>query len=257
MIRRDEGKSWLLISQMDHARIAGEIADVWGNETVPPLPLADVLAASVRHHDDGWKEWEAEPQVDPETGGPRNFTEMPMPEVTPIWMQSIEQAAKRDPLDGLWVSKHFTYLAEQARPGRRENKVEKGAIDAFLVGQKPLRKIWRGKAYKRFGDIPELEAGVEIGLKWLQFFDSLSLWLCCDRRTEPHTFTLPDGTPMTAKPQSPEDIVFDPWPLKPKLLTISTSARRIIAKRYGDVDELGQALVFGSPVSLHWRLKIV
>ena len=257
MIRRDDGRSWLLVSQMDHARIAGEIAGVWGNETVPPLPRPAVLVPSVRFHDDGWKEWESEPTVDPETGGPRNFTEMPMPEATSIWVRSIEQAAKRNPLDGLWVSKHFTYLAEQIRPSRRSDKTEKFAIDSFLASQKPLRSVWRGKALKQFEGIPELEAGIEIGLKWLQFFDALSLWLCCAPRTEPNTFTLPDGTPLIARPQSPEDIVLDPWPLKPKLITLSVLARRIVARKYADQAELGQALVFGSPVSLHWRLKIV
>lgn len=257
MIRRDDGRSWLLISQMDHARIAGEIADVWGSEAASPLTRPEVLAKSVRHHDDGWKEWEAEPQLDPESGGPRNFTEMPMPEVIPLWNRSIEQAAKRNPLDGLWVSKHFTYLAEQARPARRSDKSEKAAIDAFLVGQKPLRSVWRGKALKQFADIPALEAAVETGLKWLQFFDALSLWLCCAPRTEPQSFQLPDGTTLTARPQSPEAIVLEPWPLKPKLLTISLLARRIVARKYADTTELGQALVFGSPVSLHWRLKIV
>ena len=257
MIRREAGRSWLVISQMDHARIAAEIAAGWGNGDVPPLPWPQILVPAIRHHDDGWKEWEVEPQVDPATGGPRHFTEMPMPEATAIWSRSIEQAAKQNPLSGLWVSKHFAHLATQARPARRADKIEKSAIDQFLIGQKTLRSSFRRAALSMFEGIPELEAGIETGFKWLQFFDALSLWLCCAAVTEPTTLSLPGDRQLTAQPQTTENIVLTPWPLKPMLLSISLLARRIVAHPYPDAAQLGEAILFGSPVSLHWRLKVV
>lgn len=257
MIRRESDRSWLVISQIDHARIAGEIAAAWGSEELGPLPLPELLVPAILHHDDGWKEWEAEPQVDPVSGGPRHFTEMPMPEATAIWQRSIEQAAKRHAMGGLWVSKHFAHLAMLARPFRRADKTEKAAIDQFVVLQKSVRSNLRRAALSMFGDIPELEAAIELGLRWLQFFDALSLWLCCEEVKEPKTFELPDGRTLTARPQSKENIVLEPWPLRPKLLTMSVTCRRIVARSYADSAQLGEALVFGSPASLHWRLKVV
>lgn len=257
MIRREAGRSWLVISQVDHARIAAEIATVWGSDELSPLPWPEILVPAIRMHDDGWKEWEAEPQVDPVSGGPRNFTEMPMPEATAIWSRSIAQAAKKHPLAGLWVSKHFAHLAMMARPARRADKTEKAAIDQFVIGQKTLRSSFRRAALSMFHDIPELEAAIEVGFKWLQFFDALSLWICCALETEPATFSLPDDRQLTAQPQSSENIVLTPWPLKPKLLTLSLSARRIVSRPYPDAAQLEEALLFGSPASLHWRLKVV
>lgn len=257
MICRNADRSWLLLSQVEHARIAAEVAEVWGNAEVPPLPFADLLVSAIRHHDDGWADWEAAPTQDPATGGPRHFTEMPMPESTAIWTRSIEQAVRRQPLEAIWISKHFSSLAEQVRPSRRAMLQEKKAIDTFLIAQKGLRSKCRRAALPLFSSIPELEAGIETGWQWLKFFDLFSLWLCCAPPAEPHTFPLPGEASLLATPQTAADIVLAPWPLRPKLLTLSLSARRIINRKYANLDELNDALLFGSPTPLHWRLKIV
>ena len=94
MIRRDSGNDWLLISQVEHARLAGDLAAAWGNEQVPALPVADQLVRAVRDHDNGWWRWEQSPEIDPAAGWPRNFTEMPATTAAPIWSASIESAAR-------------------------------------------------------------------------------------------------------------------------------------------------------------------
>jgi hypothetical protein len=92
MIRRDTPDSWLLISQVDHARLAGDLAAAWGNDRVAGLPLADWLVPAVRDHDEGWRFWEAHPTVTPD-GKPRQFLEMPPAESTAIWTVSIDTCA--------------------------------------------------------------------------------------------------------------------------------------------------------------------
>lgn len=89
MIRRDDGENWLLIEQTEHARLAAEIAAAWGNGVVSPLPVRDLLIPAIRHHDDGWQDWAVAPGIDPGTGKPRNFTEMPMAVSTALWNKSI------------------------------------------------------------------------------------------------------------------------------------------------------------------------
>ena len=68
MIRRDDENDWLLISQVDHAHLAAEIAEALGNENMPALPLPDLLIPAIREHDEGWREWEHAPEVDPDPG---------------------------------------------------------------------------------------------------------------------------------------------------------------------------------------------
>src|SRR5687768_8556541 len=96
MICRETNDGWLLISQVDHARLAGDLAAAWGNETVPGLPLAEWLVPAIRDHDEGWRNWEAAPTVTDE-GRPRPFTEMPAAEAAAIWDVSIEVCASGAP----------------------------------------------------------------------------------------------------------------------------------------------------------------
>lgn len=56
MLRALGDAGWWLIRHPDHARLAGEFAARWGNETFrPPHPHADVIEG-IGSHDDGWSE---------------------------------------------------------------------------------------------------------------------------------------------------------------------------------------------------------
>ena len=110
MIRRDDGDDWLLISQVEHARLAGEIAAAWGNSAVPALPHPEWLISAVRDHDEGWRAWELAPRIDPSTGRPRDFTEMPIGDSLVIWRTSIERAVEMSDLGGFAVAGHFRAL---------------------------------------------------------------------------------------------------------------------------------------------------
>ncbi len=92
MIVRDASEPTLLISQVDHAQLAGDLAAAWGNDRVPGLPLAELLVPAVRDHDLGWREWETAPTTTAD-GRPRGFLEMPAGEAAEIWTRSIDACA--------------------------------------------------------------------------------------------------------------------------------------------------------------------
>src|SRR5690606_9345846 len=92
MIRRETTGDWLLISQVDHAQIAGTLAAAWGRDPIPALPLREWLVPAIRDHDEGWRDWEGKPGVT-EEGLPRQFTEMPMADFVAISSASIETCA--------------------------------------------------------------------------------------------------------------------------------------------------------------------
>ena len=108
MIRRelklnDNAAIWLLVSQVEHARMSGELVRNWRDEFAP-----DVVEA-IAHHDDGWAGWESEPKMNPAVGAPFSFLEMPLAESLVIWDNSIASARKFGPLAGYIVAGHFYY----------------------------------------------------------------------------------------------------------------------------------------------------
>src|SRR6187200_2267627 len=109
MIRRelkltDNSTIWLLVSQVEHARMSGELVRDWREAFSP-----DVVDA-IAHHDDGWAAWEDEPKLDPARGAPYSFLEMPLAESLSIWDKSIAAARAFGPLGGWIVAGHFYNL---------------------------------------------------------------------------------------------------------------------------------------------------
>ena len=76
-------------------------------------PHSEVLAA-ISHHDDGWRDWDAIPDVDPVAGRPLSFVEMPLATTLDIWRRSIYLACSRGNLAAHMVSAHFTALLQKA-----------------------------------------------------------------------------------------------------------------------------------------------
>src|SRR5438105_7909170 len=106
MIVSTRNGDFQLIRQTDHAELSGMLAEHWGNDRFRrPEPFAPmVLAAAL--HDDGWREWEAQPRVNPATGFPYQFTELPVLEHLAFYLRGVERVIARDRYAGLMVSMH-------------------------------------------------------------------------------------------------------------------------------------------------------
>jgi hypothetical protein len=171
MIRREiispEGtKLWLLISQVEHARVSGEIARCWREDFT-----AEVIEA-IAQHDDGWAAWEAQPKLKPETGAPYSFLEMPLPAALVIWDHSIAAAEKLGPLGGFIVAGHFYNLLSKS-----ENASDPLAV-AWLAAKRKQRTSWLDQ-WVRANPSHTLEVARQ-AQQMLLLADLFSLWLCCD-----------------------------------------------------------------------------
>lgn len=252
MIRRKNDHDWLLIAQADHARIAADIARAWRFLSDCVTHRREELLAAVKGHDDGWPAWETAPTIDPRTGRPRDFTEMPMEDATRIWSESINLCAGFSPWSGLWVSRHFCWLAQRALESR-DSASDAEALDEFLGAQARLRESLRQKV----GD-DETRANVDsieqAGYRWVQFFDLLSLWICCAERTQPRRFSIAGGDSVTATPGESGVVRFNRNVLCHSPLELQTDALRVPVRRFQDDAELQRSLQAAPRVSLTWRL---
>src|SRR5262245_37339771 len=114
MIRRNypldgEPTHWLLISQVEHARLSRQLAEQWKISESSSAFSAELLDA-IEHHDDGWRVWETQPRLDPVHGRPISFMELEPEEAILIWDRSIATAASIGPLAAWVVAGHFAAL---------------------------------------------------------------------------------------------------------------------------------------------------
>ena len=106
MIVRDEGDTLLLITQPDHARLAEQIGTAMRSEPALETADRDVILLAIREHDNGWAEVDAEPEVEPATGRPRDFMSGSPRVKYDLWLRGIARAAQMDARAGALVAEH-------------------------------------------------------------------------------------------------------------------------------------------------------
>ncbi len=88
---------------------------------------------------------------------------------------------------------------------------------------------------------------------YLQFFDALSLWLCCAPATARHSIEGPGGSWLSLTPLNAERIVVDPWPFGPQMVHVEVPGRQVAIDRYATADALAAAP--SQAVRLRWTLE--
>jgi hypothetical protein len=258
MIRRDvtaaDGSpAWMLISQIEHARVAAELAESWDAGHRPLIEPREEFIAAVRRHDDGWLVWETRPEVC--DGRPRDFMEMPLDESLAIWRRSIAVAQTISPSAAVIVGGHFRFLCARTHE-KHEDRHDWSAnvehlAEEFVAEQDELRREYLASV--RPEQRAEADLAVERGLRLLQLFDYMSLWLCCAARTEPQTMTGPDGEAYVFSPQGGGRIAIDPWPFRPTIVFLLINGRRVAVGDYPSSEALEAAP--SQEVELRLRLE--
>jgi hypothetical protein len=151
------------IDQIDHARLAGEIAQHLDPEIIPPLDATLVDAISL--HDEGWNELDSKPTV-------RTFLEVQPADFLRAWRGSIHAAREVSELGGLMVSGHFYRLGKARLELAANTPNDTKLLQEFLEEQELVRGKWAATASSS-------ETRLESLIDLLQFCDVFSLYLCC------------------------------------------------------------------------------
>lgn len=242
MIRRPaltEGgnQRWILISQVEHARLSGVMADAW-NDSLAPVAWRKEMVAAITHHDDGWAAWEVAPKVDSQSGRPLDFTETALTDSLAIWRESIQAGADIGPLAAYMVSGHFSRLLERFSGRWKSDATLTSLATIFLREQHAERRKWLTMWQKTVGDSAN-EAAAEMAVSWMQLFDAVSLWLCCDERKEAQHFALPTGAAVIFQPSGePYCISVTPWPFSTSKLELEAVGRAIPAQPHDNPSDL-------------------
>jgi hypothetical protein len=251
MIRRTEGKDWLLFTQHEHALLAGRIAEAFGNRGFESPSARTVQGVAL--HDCGWPIHDERPTLNGK-GEPLHVFESPVWVGCQVWAASARRAANKDLYAGLLVSIHVTHLATLAA------QVHRGQRDAFELNkfqhdQVELQERIRLALHMRI-DVPTNHglagAGVSRQEDQLRFdyhllraMDRVSLSLLCSEKLFDSVEIEPRPSEAAISLELKRTGSFTaavyPWPFAIPELRFGVPCRRLKAVPFSDADALREA----------------
>lgn len=219
IVRNENGKLATCISQLQHSRMTGELAHVWGNGRFGIPGPAGLLSFASGIHDIGWTEWEQNPRINPETGHPYDFLSMPKHDHIAIWESGFRHSLGFGLFPALLVLRHNGLLA-----GKQPCIGDDPELDRFLsfsngkIGEITAH-LQSDPAFEPFSTDENIERLSSI----LLLLDYISLIMCMGKE-RPNPFGPPptiSGTEfhMEADQTNPETFRLDPWPFGLKSFT--------------------------------------
>jgi hypothetical protein len=113
MIVRPNGTNLDLITQPDHAQLAGDIMS--HSLELQEEPRRRLILEAIRAHDNGWSEEDAAPSVHPETGHVMDFINAPLIVRQRVWPRGIRRLAE-EPWVAALVAQHAITVYDRFRP---------------------------------------------------------------------------------------------------------------------------------------------
>lgn len=266
---RDDA-TWLT-TQPDHARVSGYLAAHWGNDVfaapgrfapaADPERLRAETVMGIAEHDNGWREHDATPDLDPEDGLPLNLPQTVADQQVGMdhWRKGVARFAKSHPYASLLIGYHALWLYrpridpdpplpfrpvffwKALRPVAEGEKAEEArAIVAEL-------ETTQAELTARLAADPETTAWLapeHLGphVRLLQLLDALSLSLCStmipardgeSRGLGEDAFEMAevprrswdDRVTIAVTPSGPGRIALDPYPFDVDPLPVAVASR--------------------------------
>jgi hypothetical protein len=170
MILRPAGSSQLLITQPDHAALAGRIMRHWRGGGLQESARRSPILRAIDEHDNGWREVDAAPVLDDHTGRILDFVGLPEPDRRAIWPRGVERLAAT-PYSAALVAQHAVHVYRRYRGT--------SSWDPFFVEMEVLRDT-----HLRAAGLSQVE--LLIDYSFVRLGDLVSLTFC-NGWTEPQT----------------------------------------------------------------------
>ena len=234
MIIRPAIDDLLLVTQPDHAALAGAVMAAWRADGLAEHPEREELLLAVREHDHGWLEPDAAPTVDPVTGAPEDFLDAPAGVRQAVWPRGTARLAGAHPYAAALVAHHALNVYRRHRA--------EAAWQAFFAEMEDARRtaLDRVPAARR--------AGWPGDYRFLFLGDLISLVFC-------HGWTQPFEGERYRLLLAGTTLAVTPDPFAGGEVPLAVPARRIPARRYENDEDLRRTLAAAPTVMLEGNVR--
>ena len=245
MLVRLDDVGALVIGQLSHAWLSGQLARAWGNERFGTVEPREEIVLGAEQHDIGWAHFDLQPRFNPETGLPRSFLEMTVDDHLEIWRGAPDRLLSQSHYAALVVSLHGRSLSELRTQGAPEQAAALRAhIDDESARQAKLRAT-----------LGISEAQVQRTRRQMWTWDGLSLALCnawrpFTARDAPTADGLAD---VELRDNEDGTSTLDPWPFATERVDVRCEAQRLDTP-YVDETAMRDALEQAKPITLTFAL---
>lgn len=259
MLHREDPGGLIGIPQPSHAWLSGQLARAWGNAAFGAVEPQEAVCLAAEQHDVGWTAWEAAPTVNPATGRPYAFTEMPRAAHLAIWESAARRVLTQGRYAALLVSLHATGLYAR-HDAAGDPPHEAAAIREFVARQAAfqaglLEALRRDPVYAPFA-APE---AVARNRRLIAVWDGMSIALCTrvdGAWSVPEVPTAGGTATLEVAPvdDDPTRVAVEPWPFHEDAVTLVCEGRRL-AERFSDDASLRAALAEAPWATLTFELR--
>lgn len=233
------GQPRFVMRMTEHTAFARKLAEHFGNDTFEPVRPRSEMLFVAGHHDQGWAEWDAAPEIDPETGLPYHLVRTPRPVTLETGVASADFNEAHHPYCGLLSSMHIWGLYN-GRYGYSDQVLidsvpteYRAAFREMLDGQLARQERLKAELAEKTATAPWVEeAHLFQNYKQLQFFDTLALYFHCaapGTRGEAAFKHVPksgsEDVTVTVRPAGNEVYAFAPYPFDADPLELSFEGR--------------------------------
>jgi uncharacterized protein DUF3891 len=248
----------LAISQTAHAWISGQLARQWGNDCFPSFSPAEPLCYAAEQHDRGFLDWERQPTLNPTSGLPHTFENIPLSLQVLLRKKSILELKAVSLYAALVTSLYFVRVVGKQSPVKSHE--DRHRIAEFLEEQDALqRELIRSLRKDPYLRSACSDRSIEYNQRLLAAWDQLSVQLCRNPDSQFSVNDVPTASDkscrLLATPVDPNsrEVRLKPWPFAKSRVEL-TCEGHVLDRRFTSEADLRKYLKNARRVSVIYTL---
>ena len=258
MLYRQDPTGLIVIGQPAHAWVAGQLARAWGNEHFGDVAPWEEVCLAAEQHDLAHALWERAPTLNPQTGRPYSFLDMPVNMRLTLVSSASALLLAQSRYAALLVSLHFTGLYEtydlRRASGEESQVMQDFMAREYAFQQQMLASLRDDPTYAPYATSQMVARNRHLLRTW----DALSLALCFGlepRKLFSRVPTKSGETTLTVTrvEDDPTRGTVDPWPFHEEVVTLRCEGRRL-PQTFADEEAMRVALSHAPWVTITMQL---